>query len=305
MYLFTRGAQNDDRVSGGWWTFQVRTVLEPLSLRYPNWGINHLGSYTFTSSYLSNLLVYIITTSHCTANKENQTVIHQAAGRRPLNAEARVRALFSPRGICGGQSGIGIGLPQSSSVLSWHYHSTEDHHSHTSPGWWAVVPLVEVVHRHSLAPSTTTTQTSTKLTKKIPFRAVFWVILPGRMTQKTALNIILAAVRTWNLTMLLFIQMMMEAVRTSETSVDNHFTRQYNPEDSTEHHTRRRENLKSHKRNEVEVCRFLMMCYSSFGLCPFYIIKLLYFKSWILHLSSAKRGWGEERTEYLSVGSPG
>jgi hypothetical protein len=32
--------------------------------------------------------------------------------------------------------------------------------------------------------------------------------------------------------------MMMEAVRTSETSVDNHFTRQYNPEDSSEHHTK-------------------------------------------------------------------
>jgi hypothetical protein len=28
---------------------------------------------------------------------------------------------------------------------------------------------------------------------------------------------------------------MMEAVRTSETSVDNHFTRQYNPEDNSEH----------------------------------------------------------------------
>jgi len=41
--------------------------------------------------------------------------------------------------------------------------------------------------------------------------------------------------------------MMMEAVRTSETSVDNHFTRQYIPEDNSEHHTRRRENLKSHK----------------------------------------------------------
>jgi hypothetical protein len=40
---------------------------------------------------------------------------------------------------------------------------------------------------------------------------------------------------------------MMEAVRTSETLVDNHFTRQYNPEDNSEHHTRRRENLKSHK----------------------------------------------------------
>jgi hypothetical protein len=68
---------------------------------------------------------------------------------------------------------------------------------------------------------------------------------------------------------------MMEAVRTSETSVDNHFTRQYIPEDNSEHqtvivevrsetsvdnyftrqyipennselHTRRRKNLKSH-----------------------------------------------------------
>jgi hypothetical protein len=38
----------------------------------------------------------------------------------------------------------------------------------------------------------------------------------------------------------------MEAVHTSETSVDNHFTRQYNPEDNSEHHTRRHENLKSH-----------------------------------------------------------
>jgi hypothetical protein len=28
---------------------------------------------------------------------------------------------------------------------------------------------------------------------------------------------------------------MMEAVRTSETSVDNHFTRQYNQEDSSEY----------------------------------------------------------------------
>jgi hypothetical protein len=34
---------------------------------------------------------------------------------------------------------------------------------------------------------------------------------------------------------------------TSETSVDNIFIRQYIPEDNSEHHTRRRENLKSHK----------------------------------------------------------
>jgi hypothetical protein len=40
--------------------------------------------------------------------------------------------------------------------------------------------------------------------------------------------------------------LMMEAVRTFETLVDNNFTRQYIPEDNSEHHTRRRENLKSH-----------------------------------------------------------
>jgi hypothetical protein len=43
---------------------------------------------------------------------------------------------------------------------------------------------------------------------------------------------------------------MMEAVRTSETSVDNYFTRQYIPEDNSEHHTHRRENLKSHKKTK-------------------------------------------------------
>jgi hypothetical protein len=48
------------------------------------------------------------------------------------------------------------------------------------------------------------------LTVEAMFRAVFWVVLPCKMI------------------------------------VGNHFTRQYNPEDSSEHHTRRRENLKSH-----------------------------------------------------------
>jgi hypothetical protein len=40
--------------------------------------------------------------------------------------------------------------------------------------------------------------------------------------------------------------MMMAAARTSETLFENYFTRQYIPENS-ELHTRRRENLKSHK----------------------------------------------------------
>jgi hypothetical protein len=38
---------------------------------------------------------------------------------------------------------------------------------------------------------------------------------------------------------------LMEAARTSETSVDNYFTRQYIPEDKSELHTRRRENLRN------------------------------------------------------------
>jgi hypothetical protein len=44
---------------------------------------------------------------------------------------------------------------------------------------------------------------------------------------------------------------MMEAARTSETSVDNYFTRQYIPEDKSELHTRRCENLKSHNSSVV------------------------------------------------------
>jgi hypothetical protein len=40
--------------------------------------------------------------------------------------------------------------------------------------------------------------------------------------------------------------MIMEAAHTSEMSVDNYFTRHYIPEDKSEFHTRRRENLKSH-----------------------------------------------------------
>jgi hypothetical protein len=46
---------------------------------------------------------------------------------------------------------------------------------------------------------------------------------------------------------------MMEAARTSETSVDNYFTRQYSPEDESEVHTRSRENLKSHVVRDIFV----------------------------------------------------
>jgi hypothetical protein len=44
---------------------------------------------------------------------------------------------------------------------------------------------------------------------------------------------------------------MMVAAYTSETSVDNYFTRQYIPEDNSELHTRRRENLKSKIKSQL------------------------------------------------------
>jgi hypothetical protein len=60
----------------------------------------------------------------------------------------------------------------------------------------------------------------------------------------------------------------MEAVRTSEMSVDNHFTQQYIPEDNSEHHTRRRENLKSPVAFVLEVdifmSYFLAILFTSF-----------------------------------------
>jgi hypothetical protein len=41
--------------------------------------------------------------------------------------------------------------------------------------------------------------------------------------------------KPWSFRRSAYSSLMMEAVRTSETLVDNHFTRQYNPEDSSEH----------------------------------------------------------------------
>jgi hypothetical protein len=51
------------------------------------------------------------------------------------------------------------------------------------------------------------------------FRFVFWDVLPCKIKNK-------------------IIALMMEAARTSETSVDNYFTRQYIPEDKSELHFR-------------------------------------------------------------------
>jgi hypothetical protein len=73
-----------------------------------------------------------------------------------------------------------------------------------------------------------------------------YILVAGLCKQLTDLNITSPEVQICLLGCTALIALMMEAARTSETSVDNYFTRQYIPEDNSELHTRRRENLKSH-----------------------------------------------------------
>jgi hypothetical protein len=66
--------------------------------------------------------------------------------------------------------------------------------------------------------------------------SVFWDVLPCKKIVDRRATFIIRAI---------IIALMMEAASTSETSVDNYFTRQYIAEDS-ELHACRRENLKTH-----------------------------------------------------------
>jgi hypothetical protein len=50
--------------------------------------------------------------------------IAQVVSRRPVTAEAQVRARVNPCSIYGGQSGIGTRFSPSSSVFPCQYHST-------------------------------------------------------------------------------------------------------------------------------------------------------------------------------------
>jgi hypothetical protein len=58
----------------------------------------------------------VITTTGCT--------MAQAVSRRPVTAEARVRSVVSPCGICGRQSGTGTSFRSSTSVFPYQFHST-------------------------------------------------------------------------------------------------------------------------------------------------------------------------------------
>jgi hypothetical protein len=72
----------------------------------------------------------------------------QAVSRRPIAAEARVRAQGNPCGICGGLSGAD----------KWGKFFSEIFYrcsmfTHVSSGDWTMGPLAATVHRHILLPS--------------------------------------------------------------------------------------------------------------------------------------------------------
>jgi hypothetical protein len=79
------------------------------------------------------------------------------------------------------------------------------------------------------------------------FRFVFWDVMPCKIIVDRRLKVRSASI-------IREIALLMEAARTSETSVDNCFTRQYIPEDKSELHTRRHENFKSHIFEDASSC---------------------------------------------------
>jgi hypothetical protein len=63
----------------------------------------------------------------------------QVVSRRPVTAEARVRALVNPCGICGGQSGTGTGFSTSSSVLPCQYCDISGFPGKATVEWCVIV----------------------------------------------------------------------------------------------------------------------------------------------------------------------
>jgi hypothetical protein len=80
----------------------------------------------------------------------------QTVSRCPLTAEARVRGRVKPCEVCSKQSCTGTGLSPSFSAFPCHYHSTVP--PYTYHWGWTTGLLVAAVQRHSVTPSTWTTQ---------------------------------------------------------------------------------------------------------------------------------------------------
>jgi hypothetical protein len=78
------------------------------------------------------------------------------------------------------------------------------------------------------------------------FRIVFWDVLPCKIIVDRRFRGAYTIIPD-------------DAVRTSEMLIDNYFTQQYIPEDNSEHHTRRHENLKSHKTHGLQKSIFQLL----------------------------------------------
>jgi len=83
----------------------------------------------------------------------------QVISRRPVIAEAWVRAQVSPCAIYIGESGAGTGFSPSSSLFSCKYHSTMALHAHISSVGRTKGSFVAAVRKNSCTPSTWTTTT--------------------------------------------------------------------------------------------------------------------------------------------------
>jgi hypothetical protein len=92
-------------------------------------------------------------------------------------------------------------------------------------GWWCCSGLCHHVD----------SEVSTRVSEKLkPY--IFRAEVSSTHEATRCRNPFLYAGKTYrNFFLFSISSLMMEAVRTSETSVDNHFTRQYNPEDTSEH----------------------------------------------------------------------
>jgi hypothetical protein len=80
-------------------------------------------------------------------NAFNGRAMAQAVSRRPLTAEARIRARVNPCGICGGHSGTGTGFSPSSSVFTGQCIIPPSLSKFISSGGWTICPLVAAVQR--------------------------------------------------------------------------------------------------------------------------------------------------------------
>jgi hypothetical protein len=112
---------------------------------------------------------------------EERTVLHylplqgramaRVVSRRPLTAEARLRARVNPCGICGAQSGTGTGFSPSSSFFPSIYHSTVALQTNII---WGMRNMLTWVGIHAWVPDQPHLQE--KMRRQLPYKRRCWRI---------------------------------------------------------------------------------------------------------------------------------